>query len=364
MLGILGFKLDLFTRDFWGTGGDLGSTMDQVKNMMLLVTVWVFIGIEGAAVYSGRAKHRRDIGRATVGGFFIVLALMVLVIMLCAEIVQVAGADGTMPAALGRLNAHDSPANAMWLTSICMQVVLLGTGLLGGDVYLKLILVATSMILIPHLLSAMFGASVALRAGGAGRFRVAMPSLVATVYSVWLGVPPSCAINACFAGPDVPITRRPSSTANCSAASPTPPLAPSMTRVWPARKPRARKPRSAVSAANPAAPACSHERFFGLGANAARTASSATAGWFPVLPNTSSPTWTSVTPSPTAVTTPAASWPVPAGNATMAGMNPMRSFQSKGLTPDALTGIRTWPGPGCGHSTSATVSTSGPPNAV
>ena len=186
MLGILGFKLDLFTRDFWGTGGDLGSTMDQVKNMMLLVTVWVFIGIEGAAVYSGRAKHRRDIGRATVGGFFIVLALMVLVIMLCAEIVQVAGADGTMPAALGRLNAHDSPANAMWLTSICMQVVLLGTGLLGGDVYLKLILVATSMILIPHLLSAMFGASVALRAGGAGRFRVAMPSLVATVYSVWL----------------------------------------------------------------------------------------------------------------------------------------------------------------------------------
>ena len=36
--------------------------MNQVKNMML-VTVWVFIGIEGAAVYSQRAKKRKDVGR-------------------------------------------------------------------------------------------------------------------------------------------------------------------------------------------------------------------------------------------------------------------------------------------------------------
>ena len=32
----------------------------------MLVTVWVFIGIEGAVVFSGRARRRKDVGRATV----------------------------------------------------------------------------------------------------------------------------------------------------------------------------------------------------------------------------------------------------------------------------------------------------------
>lgn len=46
---------------------------------MMLVTVFVFIGIEGASVYSGRALHRSDVGKATVIGFLGVLALLVLV---------------------------------------------------------------------------------------------------------------------------------------------------------------------------------------------------------------------------------------------------------------------------------------------
>ncbi len=62
-------------------GAPLGDTMTQVKNMML-VTVWVFIGIEGAAVYSQRAAKRRDVGRATVLGFVGVLALLLLVNLL------------------------------------------------------------------------------------------------------------------------------------------------------------------------------------------------------------------------------------------------------------------------------------------
>ncbi|MQT72646.1 amino acid permease, partial [Pseudomonas sp. FSL R10-0071] len=56
----------------------VGSVMDQVRNMML-VTVFVFIGIEGAGVYSGRAEKRSDVGKATVIGFLGVLALLVLV---------------------------------------------------------------------------------------------------------------------------------------------------------------------------------------------------------------------------------------------------------------------------------------------
>jgi arginine:ornithine antiporter / lysine permease len=41
--------------------------LDQVKSTML-VTLWVFIGIEGASVYSARAAKRTDVGRATVVG--------------------------------------------------------------------------------------------------------------------------------------------------------------------------------------------------------------------------------------------------------------------------------------------------------
>ncbi|WP_207817027.1 amino acid permease, partial [Pseudomonas sp. 50_B] len=65
--------------DIWGVKNpDLGSVMNQVRNMML-VTVWVFIGIEGASIFSSRAQKRADVGRATVIGFLGVLALLVLV---------------------------------------------------------------------------------------------------------------------------------------------------------------------------------------------------------------------------------------------------------------------------------------------
>ncbi|MFD2884597.1 amino acid permease [Pseudomonas lini] len=58
---------------------DLGSVMNQVRKMML-VTVWVFIGIEGASIFSARAeKKRSDVGKATVIGFITVLLFLVLV---------------------------------------------------------------------------------------------------------------------------------------------------------------------------------------------------------------------------------------------------------------------------------------------
>ncbi len=48
----------------------------------MLVTVFVFVGIEGASVYSRYAKNRDDVGIATVTGFLGVLCLLVLVTML------------------------------------------------------------------------------------------------------------------------------------------------------------------------------------------------------------------------------------------------------------------------------------------
>ena len=53
----------------------------QVKATML-VTVFVFLGIEGASVYSRFAKERSHVGTATILGFLIVTGMMVLVTLL------------------------------------------------------------------------------------------------------------------------------------------------------------------------------------------------------------------------------------------------------------------------------------------
>lgn len=55
----LAFDRDIFTRDIWGRSNpQFGGVLEQVRNM-ILVTVFVFIGIEGASVYSSRAKRER-----------------------------------------------------------------------------------------------------------------------------------------------------------------------------------------------------------------------------------------------------------------------------------------------------------------
>ena len=82
------FRFDTFKTDFWGrtfskalADKPLGGILPQIKSTML-VTLWAFIGIEGAVVISGRAKSQRDVGKATVLGFFTCLAIYFLLSML------------------------------------------------------------------------------------------------------------------------------------------------------------------------------------------------------------------------------------------------------------------------------------------
>ena len=58
--------------------GDLGSLDEQVRNTMI-ITTFVFLGIEGASVYSRYAKKREDVGKATVMGLLTVLSIFSLV---------------------------------------------------------------------------------------------------------------------------------------------------------------------------------------------------------------------------------------------------------------------------------------------
>jgi arginine:ornithine antiporter/lysine permease len=240
LLALVAFKSHVFAQDFWGDA-KLGTVFTQVKSTML-ITVWVFIGIEGANVFSARAQRREDVGRATVFGFVIVLLVLMAVSMLSLGIVpqsalaamknpsmagvldkavgtwgavlisigllvSVGGAllawtllaaetlftpatGGVMPKFLSRENGNGVPANALWVTNGLVQLFLIIT-LVSNATYQALISLATSMILIPYLFSAVYATRVAIAGenyanGDSVRGRDMLIGALATIYCGWL----------------------------------------------------------------------------------------------------------------------------------------------------------------------------------
>lgn len=174
------FNMNKFDFDFFGKvmvdGKNLGPLGDQVKSTML-VTLWCFIGIEGAVVLSGRAKSFQEVGRATVLGFLgclicyvllsvlpygfmtqaelaavpnpstagvlekvvgtwgawlMNLGLIIAVLtswlawtMITAEMPYAAAKNGTFPKMFGKENSHGAPNVSLWITSFLMQLGIL-----------------------------------------------------------------------------------------------------------------------------------------------------------------------------------------------------------------------------------------------
>ncbi|MEG1616988.1 MAG: basic amino acid/polyamine antiporter [Bacteroidales bacterium] len=75
------FKLGMLKLDFWGDALQIGSFGAQIKSTML-VTLWCFIGVEGAVVIAERAKRSSDVGKATIIGFLLALVLYMLISIL------------------------------------------------------------------------------------------------------------------------------------------------------------------------------------------------------------------------------------------------------------------------------------------
>jgi arginine:ornithine antiporter / lysine permease len=245
LITIIAFNWDKFSFNFWGQGdaqgGDtLGSILHQVKSTML-VTLWVFIGIEGASVYSARAAKRSDVGRATLIGFAGALGLYVLVsllsrgiltqtelaglkvpsmagvleslvgswgaalinlglmisvggaflswTLLCAEIPFTCGRDGTFPKWFAAENKNGSPANALWATNILIQLFLI-LSFFSKNAYQFFYFIASVAILPPYVLSGAYALKLALRGEGYGagdsRNWDILVGALATAYGLWL----------------------------------------------------------------------------------------------------------------------------------------------------------------------------------
>jgi arginine:ornithine antiporter / lysine permease len=66
---LVAFRGDVFRANFYGGERMLAASLFEQVRATMFVTVFVFLGIEGASVYSRDAKQRKDVGSATILGF-------------------------------------------------------------------------------------------------------------------------------------------------------------------------------------------------------------------------------------------------------------------------------------------------------
>lgn len=212
VLAAITFNSDVFTLDFHGI--DLGVPVwEQVKNTML-ITLWVFIGVEGAVVVSARARNKKDVGRATLLAVISALCVYLLVTLLsmgvvarpelaemrnpsmaglmvrmmgswgeiviaagliisvcgaylswtimAAEVPLLAATHKAFPRVFARQNANNAPSASLWLTNLSVQASLVLIWLTGSD-YNTLLTIASEMILVPYFLVGAFLLKVARR---------------------------------------------------------------------------------------------------------------------------------------------------------------------------------------------------------
>lgn len=239
---IVVFNFDTFKAGFYGmtSGGtgifSWGDTMSQVKSTML-VTVWVFTGIEGAVVFSGRAKSKKDVGTATVIGLVSVLVIYFLMTVLAQGVIQqnqiadlaspsmaqvlehivghwgsvlvnigliisVLGAwlgwtllagelpfivakDGLFPKWFAKENKNKAPINALLITNILVQIFLISM-LFTDSAYQFAFSLASSAILIPYMFSAFYQLKYTIEHKGHATVKQWTIGIIASIYAIWL----------------------------------------------------------------------------------------------------------------------------------------------------------------------------------
>jgi arginine:ornithine antiporter/lysine permease len=192
--------------------GDLGNIGDQVRNTMI-ITTFVFLGIEGASVYSRYAQKRSDVGKATVLGFLSVLSIFALVTLssyavvpqpelaetrqpsmvgvfesvvgdwgevfisvavivsvlgaylawtlMAAEVMYIPARNDDFPAFLGQENENGTPITALVVSSMAVQGLLALT-LVVDDALNFMLDLCTSLALLPYFLAAAYALKLGL----------------------------------------------------------------------------------------------------------------------------------------------------------------------------------------------------------
>ncbi len=234
-----GFKWDIFIENFWGDG-----TMpffDQVKST-IFTTVWVFIGVEGAVVISGRAKSTKVAGRSAMIAFLSLLALYMIISILSmgvmtqgelaalgnppmagvlehvvghwggvlvnvAVIISVSGAMYTYtmlyaessfaPAAMKAFpkiftkeNKKGAPVGALLISTFIVQIFLIIV-IFSASTFQIVYYTSASMIMVPYFLSALFYLKLMFKGEGIdsesnGKIKYWIFAILGSIYGLWL----------------------------------------------------------------------------------------------------------------------------------------------------------------------------------
>ncbi len=242
VIALVAFDADVFTGNFWGGDGhySLASLFEQAKGTML-ITVFVFLGIEGASVYSRFARRREDVGRATVIGFLSVLSVFMLVTMvsygalpqselatigqpsmasvlesivghwgsifirvgvilsvlgaylawtlMAAEVLYIPAKADDMPKFLARTNSKGAPVTALVMAAGLVQLLLILL-LFTSDALDFMLDLTAALSLIPYLLAAGYALKLTVTRETYGDDKSLVPDMivaaVATIYTLFL----------------------------------------------------------------------------------------------------------------------------------------------------------------------------------
>lgn len=233
------FKWDVFVDNFSGTG-EL-TLLEQVKGTVY-TTVWIFIGIEGAVVISGRGKNTKISGQATIISFASLFILYVIISVLSmgvmpakqlAElpnpslggvletvvgpwgatlvnigvIISLGGAlfsytilcvdsafgpaeHEAFPAILARKNKNGAPTWSVIISGLIIQLFII-IMYLNNATFQALYALSTSVIMVPYVLSAFYYFKVVMNGEdkefeGGKRFVPWLIAIGASVYGFWL----------------------------------------------------------------------------------------------------------------------------------------------------------------------------------
>ena len=236
-----GFNMKIASYDMFGKIENLGPLTQQVKSTML-ITLWCFIGLEGAVVLSGRAKNPKDVGKATLLGILICIIIfsalsilsfgvlhqsklaylpnpstayvleaivgkwgatfvnvgIIIALLGCwlswtiitAEVPYIASKDGVFPKFLVKTDKNDTPTASLLMSTIAMQLAMLIV-LYSTNAWLLLVDITGLMILPPYTASTLFLLKELkngkLKNLSSGKIKMAFISgLVACIFTIWL----------------------------------------------------------------------------------------------------------------------------------------------------------------------------------
>jgi arginine:ornithine antiporter/lysine permease len=242
VLGVLLVKSDLFIVENWQTRlastGEPTSPTIQIKSAMAII-LWCFVGMEAASVLSGRAKSQKIV-RLTIiisllivlgvymlitfiamssipadklaasetplalvleqtavgaaGGVIVKLGIMVSVlgasfswIMLSVETLYVAAVDNVLPRIFKKVNKNGTPVTVLLITQGFTQIFLIS--ILSpklNETYLAAITIATTLALIPYLLSSLYAVKIAMINRKRESLHHLIIALLGTIYSLYV----------------------------------------------------------------------------------------------------------------------------------------------------------------------------------